>query len=99
VPSGTIPRANMEDESPDIYAILESFLRDSFGSKYDEEGMQDLISRAKTLLRERMEKEIRAEPEPKGITARKPVLASEPDIENKLLESLKASIGKKEDEE
>jgi hypothetical protein len=89
----------MEDKSSDIYAILESFLRDSFGSKYDEEGMKDLIDRAKALLRERMEKEIHAEPESPAMTARRPVLTSEPDIENKLLDSLKASIKKKEDEE
>ena len=89
----------MEDESPDIYAILEAFLRDSFSSKYDDEGMKDLVHRAKALLRERMEKEIHAEPEPPAMTARKPVLTSEPDIEDRLLDSLKASIRKKEDEE
>ncbi len=99
MPPGTILAANMKDEAPDIYSILESFLRDNFASKYNEEEIQDLIKRAKELLGDRMEKEIRAEPKVPALGARKPVLSSEPGIESKLLDSLKASIRKKEDEE
>lgn len=89
----------MGEEAPDIFLILESFLRENLGSKYEGEELEQLITTAKGYIQTQREKEVRKrEPEPQGPVPRRPVLQREPDIEDKLLESLRQSI-KKEDEE
>jgi hypothetical protein len=89
----------MGEKAPDILLILESFLRENLGSKYEGEELEQLITTAQGYIRSQREKEVRKrEPEPKGPVPRRPVLQREPDIEDKLLESLRQSI-KKEDEE
>ena len=89
----------MGEKAPDILLILDSFLRDNLGSKYEGEELEQLITTAQDYIRSQREKEVRKrEPEPRGPVPRRPVLQREPDIEDKLLESLRQSI-KKEDEE
>jgi len=88
----------MPEETPDIYAILESFLRENLSSKYEPKDLDGLVEVAKKLLKGAMEAEARRkEAEGPGPTPRKPVYVREPDIEDKLLESLKQSIKREED--
>ncbi|MBO3804024.1 MAG: hypothetical protein JTT11_09195 [Candidatus Brockarchaeota archaeon] len=88
----------MAEEAPDIYAILESFLRENFASKYEPKELDDVVEVAKRLLRGAMESEAkRKEAESAGPTPRKPAYVREPDIEDKLLESLKQSMKKGEE--
>ncbi len=88
----------MPEEAPDIYAILESFLRENFSSKYEPKELDGLVEAAKKLLRGAMESEAkRKEAETAGPTPRKPPYVKEPDIEDKLLESLKQSIKRGEE--
>lgn len=89
----------MGEEAPDIYQILESYLRENLGTKYEGDELEELITAARGYIKLQREKEVRKrEPEPQGPMPRRPVLEREPDIEDKLLESLRQSI-KKEDEE
>lgn len=89
----------MGEEAPNIYQILESFLRENLGSKYQGEDLEELIASAKDLIRAQSEKEVRKrEPEAGEPMPRRPPLEREPGIEDKLLESLRQSI-KEEDEE
>ncbi len=85
----------MPEETPDIFAILESFLRENFSSKYEPKDLDGLVEAAKKLLKGAMEGEARRkEAESAGPTPRRSVYVTEPDIEDKLLESLKQSIRK-----
>jgi len=88
----------MPEEAPDIYAILESFLRENFSSKYEPKDLDGLVEVAKKLLKGAMEGEARRkEAESAAPTPRKPAYVGEPDIEDKLLESLKQTIKKGEE--
>ena len=89
----------MGEEAPDIYQILESFLRENLGTKYGGEELEELIATARGYIKSQREKEVRRrEPEPRGPMPRRPLLEREPDIEDKLLESLRQSLEKEGEE-
>ena len=90
----------MPEDPPDIYSILESFLSETFSSKYEGEEFDDLVKKAKQIIRERAERDMRRREAPSedvGPRPRRPVFEREADIEEKLLESLKKSIEKEDD--
>ena len=90
----------MSEEPPDIYSILESFLSESFSSKYEGEEFADLVKKAKQVIRDRADRELKRKETPSeaaGPTPRRPILDRDADIEEKLLESLKKSIEKEDD--
>ena len=90
----------MAEETPDIFQILESFLAESFSSKYESGEFEELVEMAKGFIRDRMEKNIRRkEEEPQGPMPRRAIYHREPDIEDKLLESLRQSIKDKDEKE
>jgi hypothetical protein len=92
----------MVEATPDIYAILEAFLKENFSSKYSPEEMTELVRRAKEMIRERGEKNLRRKEGPEESTGpmpRRPTYDSQAGIEDKLLESLKRSIDREDRED
>jgi hypothetical protein len=86
----------MAEERIDIYSILESFLRESFSAQYGEKELDHLVESAKSRVRERTERPLRKkEDTAEGPMPRKGMFVRDPDIEDRLLESLKQRVDEK----
>ncbi len=85
----------MDEASPDIFSILESFLRENLAAKYGE-GLEEFLEYAANLIRNRVEQGAEGLEERPRPSPRKPAYEREPDLEQRLLESLKTSLDKHE---
>ncbi len=47
----------MVRSTPAVFAILESFLREEFSDRYDPEELEELIEKAKAIVRQRIDTE------------------------------------------
>jgi len=89
----------MSDPSPDIYSVLELFLRENLSSRYDPEELDVLVEEAKDIVRQRLEKPPQKGGEEAPSTRpRKPLYVRDADIEDRLMESLRKTVERKEDE-
>ncbi len=73
----------------DIYAIVESFIRENLSSKYSDEELEQLVDQARQIVREKLEG-IPKEGSRSGTSRRQ--TPPQPDLEEKLRQSLREKL-------
>lgn len=90
----------MSDPSLNIYSVLELFLRENMSSRYEPEELDILVREAKDIVHQRLEKPLqKAGEEAPSTRPRRPLYVRDADIEDRLKESLKRTVERREDKE